>query len=77
MPSPLSFLQELFSLFRYWQQHPLARRDLTGTVARFLRWQFGSRLLGMTVVFPWAGNTSLVIESGMTGATMNVYCGLH
>jgi FkbM family methyltransferase len=77
MPSPLRFLQQLLSLFRYWQRHPLARRDLSGTVARFLRWQFGSRLLGMPVVFPWVGNTFLVIESGMTGATMNVYCGLH
>lgn len=27
--------------------------------------------------FPWVGSTSLVIETGMTGATMNLYCGLH
>lgn len=31
----------------------------------------------MPVVFPWIGATSLVVERGMTGATMNVYCGLH
>ena len=67
----------LLSLFRYWQRHPLASRDLTGTVLCFLRWQLGTRLLAMPVVFPWIGHTSLVIERGMTGATMNVYCGLH
>jgi FkbM family methyltransferase len=67
----------LLSLFRYWQCHPIARRDLTGTVLRFLRWQIGTRLLEMPVVFSWIGNTSLVIERSMTGATMNVYCGLH
>ena len=62
MPSSLRSLKQLLSLFRYWQRHPLARRDLSGTVARFLRRQFGSRLLGMPVVFPWVGDTSLVIE---------------
>ena len=67
----------LLSLFRYWQHHPLASRDLPGTVARFLRWQLATRLLAMPVVFPWIGCTSLVVERGMTGATMNVYCGLH
>jgi len=65
----------LFSLFRYWQRHPIASRDLPGTVLRFLRWQLGTRLLEMPVVVPWIGTTSLVIERGMTGATMNVYCG--
>jgi len=66
-----------FSLFRYWQHHPIACRDLPGTVLRFLRWQLGTRLLDMPVVVPWIGATSLVVERGMTGATMNVYCGLH
>jgi len=77
MPSPFRSLAELASLFRYWQRHPLASRDLPGTVARFLRWQLGSRLLHMPVIVPWVGSTSLVIETGMTGATMNIYCGLH
>jgi len=31
----------------------------------------------MPVVVPWIGTTSLVVERGMTGATMNVYCGLQ
>jgi FkbM family methyltransferase len=77
MPSPFLSVSELASLFRYWQRHPLASRDLPGTVARFLRWQLGSRLLRMPVLVPWVGSTFLVIETGMTGATMNFYCGLH
>jgi hypothetical protein len=59
-------LAELASLFRYWQSHPIASRDLAGTVARFLRWQLGSRLLRMPLIVPWVGRTSLVIETGMT-----------
>jgi FkbM family methyltransferase len=77
MPAPFRSIAELASLFRYWQRHPLASRDLPGTAARFLRWQLGSRLLPMPVIVPWVGSTSLVIETGMTGATMNIYCGLH
>jgi FkbM family methyltransferase len=77
MPSLFRSFNELVSLFRYWQRHPLASRDLPGTVARFLRWQLGSRLLRMPLLLPWIGSTSLVIEAGMAGATMNLYCGLH
>ncbi len=46
-------------------------------MARFLRWQLGSRLLLMLVIVPWVGSTFLVIETGMTSATMSFYCGLH
>jgi hypothetical protein len=45
-------------------------------VLRFLRWQTGTRLLEMPVVAPWIGTTALVMERGMTGATMNLYCAL-
>jgi FkbM family methyltransferase len=29
------------------------------------------------VLIPWINNTALVVETGMTGATLNIYCGLH
>lgn len=67
----------LVNLFRYWQSHAIASRDLCGTVSRFICWQVGTRLLRCPVVFPWIEGTSLVVERGMTGATMNVYGGLH
>ena len=77
MRPPFRSLAALLALLRYWQRHPLASRDLPGTVSRFLRWQLGSRLLRMPVVAPWVQGTALVVETGMTGATMNLYCGLH
>lgn len=48
-------------------------RALTG----FLRWQAGMRLLNIPVVYPFTENSRLHISRGMTGATGNVYCGLH
>lgn len=65
------------SLLTYWWRHPLARRDFLGTLLRFLSWQTATRILSYPVVYPWISDTSLVIERGMTGATMNIYCGLH
>jgi len=75
--NPFRKIKEFQNLYRYWQHHPVAARDLNGTVMRFLRWQLGSRLLRNPVVCPWIGKTRLVVENGMTGATMNLYCGLH
>lgn len=65
------------NLIKYWRQHPIASKDLSGTIIRFLRWQFGARLIKAPIVWPWISNTKLIIEKGMTGATMNIYCGLH
>jgi FkbM family methyltransferase len=44
---------------------------------RFFRWQFGSRILGTPAIVPFVENAVLVVEPGMTGATGNIYCGLH
>ncbi len=44
---------------------------------RFLRWQIGSRLLSAPVAVPFVEKSVLVVERSMTGATGNVYCGLH
>lgn len=46
-------------------------------VCRYLRWQFGSRLVPGPVAAPFVNNTRLLIAPGMTGATQNLYCGLH
>ena len=46
------------------------------TCARYFRWQIESRL-NKEVEFKWIAGTKLIIRNGMTGATGNVYCGLH
>ena len=64
------------SLLRFWLKHPLAKRDLWGTILRFVSWQVGVRVLKMPVIIPWVGGTCLAVEKGMNAATMNFYCGL-
>jgi FkbM family methyltransferase len=70
-------IQQLIRLQQFLAQDPLASRNISGAWKRWLRWQVGSRLLGAPVIMPWLEGSSLVVETGMTGATGNLYCGLH
>lgn len=57
-------------------QHPLTRdRPLAG-FARFAKWQIESRLRSEVEV-DWLDGAKLLVRNGMTGATGNIYCGLH
>jgi FkbM family methyltransferase len=56
--------------------HPLTRDRPLAAIRRFVRWQIESRLKS-DVVFDWIEGSKLVVRNGMTGATGNIYCGLH
>ena len=57
--------------------HPLNRGRRGGALARWLRWQVGSRLLPGPVLVPFVDDVGLLVKPGMTGATGNLYGGLH
>jgi FkbM family methyltransferase len=42
-----------------------------------VKWQIGSRLLPGAALVPFVNDTVLVVSPGMTGATQNIYTGLH
>lgn len=67
----------LLNTYRFIAGHPLTRGRKIDAIKRWLRWQFGSRVLGWSVVVPFVGETRLLAKPGMTGATGNIYCGLH
>ena len=46
-------------------------------MGRFVAWQVATRLRPEACVVPYVANTRLLVRRGMTGATGNVYCGLH
>lgn len=58
-------------------RHPLNRGRKLAALRRYLQWQVGSRLVPGPVAVPFVGTTRLLVRPGMTGATGNVYCGLH
>jgi FkbM family methyltransferase len=72
----LGVLQSLRTVGRNFAAHPLTREDQLGAWARFAAWHLRSRL-SPEVVTSWIGGQRLVVRPGMTGATGNLYYGLH
>lgn len=62
---------------RFITGHPLNRNQKIRAIGRFLAWQIKSRLTQGPVVIPFINDSKLLISRGMTGATGNIYCGLH
>jgi FkbM family methyltransferase len=73
----LSALTAVRRLLAYSRHHPVGRRQPLRTLGRIADWQFRSRLMGGPIVRPWIGGAKLVVERGMTGATGNLFFGLH
>jgi FkbM family methyltransferase len=55
---------------------PLNRHHRIGAVGRYVAWQLRSRITGGGLV-QFVNNTRLRAARGMSGATGNIYCGLH
>lgn len=70
-------LSELRRTAAFFRTHPIAKEQRLSTWRRWLSWQIRSRLTGGPKKMPWLEGATLVVEQGMTGATGNLYCGLH
>src|SRR5215472_14517544 len=69
-------LLRLPATVRFILSHPLNQRRRFAALARFASWQVASRLRP-EIEYRWIDGATLKIRRGMTGATGNVYCGLH
>lgn len=70
-------LSSLFKTLDFIIEHPLNRHQRFSALMRFFRWQASSRIIDGPIVIPFVNGTRLLASRGMTGATGNVYCGLH
>jgi FkbM family methyltransferase len=70
-------MHTMFNTLSFILRHPLNRSRRFTALRRFLYWQVGSRLLPGAVAVPFVDNSRLLVTPGMTGATGNIYCGLH
>jgi FkbM family methyltransferase len=66
-----------FRILVFLFNHPLTAKHRLKALIRFFRWQIGSRMVPGAVVVNFVNNIRLLVEPGMTGATGNVYAGLH
>lgn len=67
----------VFSLVKFITNHPLNRKNKLMALYRFFKWQVNTRLNPYPVIYPFTEKAKLIIQKGMTGATGNLYCGLH
>jgi FkbM family methyltransferase len=67
----------LLKTVRFLLQHPLGQEHPFATLERFARWQLASRLGFGPSVVPFVEDAHLIVSRGMTGATGNIYVGLH
>jgi hypothetical protein len=69
-------LSSILPTLRFIASHPLGSRRPLSAYWRYARWQVESRLCA-EVEFNWIEGAKLIARNGMTGATGNIYCGLH
>ncbi len=66
----------MMHILKFVSSHPLTRDHKLKAYFRVLNWQLRSRL-SSEICMPWIAGTKLVVKRGMTGATGNIYAGLH
>lgn len=62
---------------QYLLQHPLSRQRPVRSLVRYARWQISSRMAIGPIAVDFVDDARLLVEPGMTGATGNIYVGLH
>ena len=67
----------LISTARFIIDHPLSQGRKLANLSRFACWQIGARLARGPVAAQFVNSAQLLASPGMTGATGNVYVGLH
>ena len=70
-------IKSISSIFRYINHHPLAGKHKLQAYYKFFRWQITSRIFKGPHRVPFVGDTVLVADRSMKGATGNIYLGLH
>src|SRR6478752_1702566 len=69
-------IASLANIAHFFATHPLSRKAPLKAWARFVLWQFRSRMQEEVIV-PWVAGQRLAVRRGMAGATGNIYVGLH
>lgn len=67
----------LLNTFAAILRHPLNREGRAAALCRYVRWQFGSRIIGERIAVKWVNESLLVVRCGDVGLTQNIYCGLQ
>jgi FkbM family methyltransferase len=67
----------LLNTLSYILNHPLNCNHKIAALKRFITWQIGSRILAAPLIMNFVNDSKLIVKTGMTHATGNLYCGLY
>lgn len=67
----------LISSLKFIVSHPLNQNKKVNSISRFLKWQINTALNPYPIIYQFTNKAKLIVQKGMTGATGNLYCGLH
>lgn len=70
-------MRQIIKVVKGIMKHPLAKRQKSSSILRFVKWQLAQAILPYPVVYSFVGESKLVVQKGMHGATGNIYLGLH
>ena len=73
----MNFYSRLKIIYNALNKHPLAGKHKAKAFYNLLKWQIFQTLQPGIKKVPFVGNTCLLVKKGMTGATGNIYFGLH
>ena len=67
----------IISTTKFIANHPLNRNRKMKAIFGFVKWQINSLLNPYPIIYQFTEKSKLIVGKGMTGATGNLYCGLH
>ena len=71
-------MNALLRTFRFFNNHPIAKRNKIFAYYRFIWWQLPSRLKSNKLfVVPYVGQTKFYAKQRLTGITGSIYTGLQ
>lgn len=75
--TPFGQLLGVWDTLRFITHHPLNKNRKLAAIRRFVWWQVSSRLAPGPIAINFVNDSTLLVSAGMTGATGNIYTGLH
>ena len=73
----MNFFHNLKIIISAINKHPLAKKHKINAYFKFFKWQLYQIIFSGTRKVKFIGDIYLLANKGMTGATGNIYCGLH
>lgn len=73
----ISKFKNINDLVKYISNHPLGSKHRLLAFSKFIKWQISQFIKPQEKIVVFTDRTKLLVKKGMTGATGNIYLGLH